>query len=455
MSAHEFDEQLNAYIDGVLSDEERQAVQERLAADPEARKRLTELRAVVDALHALPRAKAPCDLAGAVMAQVQPAPKARRISTLGLFARGVALAAACILVAWGVSLLLRQEERPKGYELAKTEPALTQADEATSSDEAEDLRESEDAPLQPVPHPEPAPEPVVAMQRADVERDTVALGAEKKGDDKTPDAFDYREEAPATSKLKRHVAEVAAQAPSDELLASARKEEAAPEDAVKDAATRGRPTTSDDTWQRADSTPESEVTIQSEEAPAEEMIDALEKRAPAQAGRVTGEGAIRKRTRAADLAEIGRAQALSRARMATLLSAQGYGQLAAVLAGTYRAREAAFDEKEIAADLSAGVHAETLDPGRFTNIFFVEKPVDDPHALAVRLLSNQATVAANRKNLSPQGALHVYYQVPNGRFAPLPVATATDEDALKGAPASAPAVDNLIVIVPQEAEETE
>ena len=444
MSAHEFDEQLNAYIDGVLSDEERRTVEERLAADPDARKRLSELRAVVDALHALPRAKAPSDLAGAVMAQVQPAPKVRRFSTLGLFTRGVALAAACILVAWGVSLVLRQKERAgeEAYELARTDRGLTQAQDAEHAEPPAKEREEEAGSLDRPPETPPAP--LVAMQRADVERDTVALGTEQTGGAKTPDAFDHQEEAPAASRLKRHVAEVAAQAPSDELLASACKEEAAREDGVKGTATLPLPAGADE---------KAGVAAKPEKALAKKTIDALAERAPAQAGRITDESAVRRRARAAGFAKLERAQALSRARMAGMLSAQGYGQLAAILTGTYRAGEAAFNEKEIAADLSAGMHPETLEPGRFTNIFFVETP---SRALAVKLSSNQADVAANRENLSSQGALHVYYQTPNGRFAPLPEEEEADADqgAAETTPAAGPA-NNLIVIVPQETKETE
>ncbi|MCS6844406.1 MAG: zf-HC2 domain-containing protein [Caldilineales bacterium] len=53
------DELLSAYLDGRLSHEQRRRVEERLAADPEAARRLRELRYTVQTLRAAPRAPVP------------------------------------------------------------------------------------------------------------------------------------------------------------------------------------------------------------------------------------------------------------------------------------------------------------------------------------------------------------------------------------------------------------
>ena len=56
------DEQLSAYLDGELSAAERQAVEDRLAREPDARALLEGLRQTSNLVAALPRASAPASL---------------------------------------------------------------------------------------------------------------------------------------------------------------------------------------------------------------------------------------------------------------------------------------------------------------------------------------------------------------------------------------------------------
>lgn len=70
------DEVLSAYLDGQLSQEQQRRVEERLAADPEAARRLRELRYTVDTLKAAPRA--PLPRAFTLHAATAPAPTQRR-----------------------------------------------------------------------------------------------------------------------------------------------------------------------------------------------------------------------------------------------------------------------------------------------------------------------------------------------------------------------------------------
>ena len=67
MTAWFDDEQLSAYLDGELTPQERRSVEERLAADPAARKLLAELRAQREMIQGLPRFSIPRDLSHSVV----------------------------------------------------------------------------------------------------------------------------------------------------------------------------------------------------------------------------------------------------------------------------------------------------------------------------------------------------------------------------------------------------
>jgi anti-sigma factor RsiW len=71
MTAWFDDEQLSAYLDGELTPQERRAVEERLSADPAARKLLAELRAQREMIQGLPRFSIPRDLSQSVVALAQ------------------------------------------------------------------------------------------------------------------------------------------------------------------------------------------------------------------------------------------------------------------------------------------------------------------------------------------------------------------------------------------------
>lgn len=71
MTARFDNEQLSAYLDGELTPQERRSVEERLAADPAARKLLAELRAQRDMIRGLPQLPIPRDLSRSVVTLAQ------------------------------------------------------------------------------------------------------------------------------------------------------------------------------------------------------------------------------------------------------------------------------------------------------------------------------------------------------------------------------------------------
>jgi anti-sigma factor RsiW len=94
-------ELLSAYVDDQLAPAERAALEARLAAEPELRAALDDLRALVAGLRTLPDLRAPRDLR-LTAAQVQPR---RRILPLPAFASGLSAVAAALLLTAGVVLL--------------------------------------------------------------------------------------------------------------------------------------------------------------------------------------------------------------------------------------------------------------------------------------------------------------------------------------------------------------
>src|SRR5438046_797719 len=112
-------EQLSAYLDGELSDAERTKVEAFVSRDPEARQLLSELRAMTQELHGLPRAKASDRLLEGVRTRLErralldgrgdPAPAASSARAHGW--RWVA-AAAVIALAFVTLYLVRQQRHP-------------------------------------------------------------------------------------------------------------------------------------------------------------------------------------------------------------------------------------------------------------------------------------------------------------------------------------------------------
>jgi hypothetical protein len=101
--------ELSAYLDGELTPERARAVEERLAESPAARQLLEELRGVTDQLAALPRHRAPDELAAALQRAAEQqlprgaSPPLRRLRTLRLLARltvSAAALAACVLIGY-------------------------------------------------------------------------------------------------------------------------------------------------------------------------------------------------------------------------------------------------------------------------------------------------------------------------------------------------------------------
>ncbi|MHC4982303.1 MAG: anti-sigma factor family protein [Planctomycetota bacterium] len=104
-------EQLSAYLDGELSDDEAKRVEQAIRADEALAGELEKLRAMRELLRGLPKAKAPDDLADRVMAQAErltlvgaaPQRQARRQFRWVRYAA----AAAIILLAVGIGVVVR------------------------------------------------------------------------------------------------------------------------------------------------------------------------------------------------------------------------------------------------------------------------------------------------------------------------------------------------------------
>ncbi len=105
-------QRLSAYLDGELSERQRQAVERLLQASPEARELLAELQANANALRRVPRHQLPSDFAPQVMdtiakQQLQPGRRAAwRPAPRTLALAGVA---ASLLVAVGIGSLYFQD----------------------------------------------------------------------------------------------------------------------------------------------------------------------------------------------------------------------------------------------------------------------------------------------------------------------------------------------------------
>lgn len=108
LTPHDY-EQLSAYLDGVLSEAERRALEARLLDEPELRRELEALRATVVLIRGLPPVKAPRDFT--LTAQMARPPRLLFLPTTAAFS-AVSAAAATLLVALGLVLLLSRSGSP-------------------------------------------------------------------------------------------------------------------------------------------------------------------------------------------------------------------------------------------------------------------------------------------------------------------------------------------------------
>lgn len=124
MTHDELEYSISQYLDGTLPPLERDALEERLAGDAEARALLGEYRALDRALkEELPVPQVRWDRlqAGIVSAVAQEEPPVRHYSmTWARYAAGVA-AAACVLIAVTVAMLVSQEDRAPAGSVASIE----------------------------------------------------------------------------------------------------------------------------------------------------------------------------------------------------------------------------------------------------------------------------------------------------------------------------------------------
>lgn len=163
-------ELLSAYLDGELSDRDRRALEERLAAESDLRRALDELRVTVRLLNSLPRLKAPRSFA------LDPAQFGRRASwwqrvlasgALLQWSGALGTAASIILVVLGLTL-------GRG----DSEPAQdAQAPSATLS--AAPAAASLPTPLPVTPTLAPSPLPPMASELDGAEADIAAESAEE------------------------------------------------------------------------------------------------------------------------------------------------------------------------------------------------------------------------------------------------------------------------------------
>lgn len=130
-------EQLSGYLDGELTDQQRQQVEGLLAESPQARQLLAELRQTARLVGELPRAKAPPGLAESIAAAVgtggpPTSPSAARTIRWPLWFGGSAVAAAGILLVVGLFLYQRQPAQLPETQVADTyappEPGQPTAD---------------------------------------------------------------------------------------------------------------------------------------------------------------------------------------------------------------------------------------------------------------------------------------------------------------------------------------
>jgi len=489
----DFDERLSAYIDGALSDEDRRAVEERLARDEAARARLAELRKIVDAVRSLPKASAPPGLAGDVMDRIRQTARPARGPVFRTFFAGVGLAAAAVFVAFIVSVVLPpagRHETPedRNFALSDGEPMSDQtlgrqirtesAREAGAEVSLHARRsgvargiEADDASEMPAA----APPPVAAFGAAG---EAESLGAARP---KAKDGWKFAVDAPEAAQGPAVAAQRAepAMRPEEEEVERLRGRGYA-------GAAAGVPLRAAEAFNESDDYGKGQ---EKGGAPVPETetatVDRLQYRQGAKrAGdRLVGGG----------LGDADKQTAVAAAnmRIAEVLRREGYHQLASLLVPVDADRK---DLKEIAhapkRDSAAVGKSEgrvtarslrkraptPLDPSIFSNVFFVETPpAEGKQASRVTILTNGDTVETNRKSFSAKGDVYVYYRTPAGGYVMLgeleqafkdergdadksKPAASKPAEALNEAKAparSAPSARSLVVIVPRATKEKE
>lgn len=119
LTPHDY-EQLSAYLDGVLSEAERRALEARLLDEPDLRRELEALRATVALVRGLPPVKAPRDFT--LTAQMARPPRLLFLPTTAAFS-AISAAAAVLLVALGLVVLLSRSG-PAAAPPVMDEPAV-------------------------------------------------------------------------------------------------------------------------------------------------------------------------------------------------------------------------------------------------------------------------------------------------------------------------------------------
>lgn len=472
MIERDFDEQLSAYIDGALGDEERRAIEERLARDDAARARLAELREVIAAVRSLPRASAPPGLARDIMDQVRRTPRPVRGPAFRSFLAGVGLAAAAVFVAFAISVVLPPLGRHKTPEDRTF--ALTESEEVPERSTFGQMRaETKAGPESEVPSnlpqtglavhmvademskapPAAAPTPEVGLARKVELID--ALGARAK--DAPAFTFDTRD---------------AAQGPAVDVE-RLREEDQSVKEGVAPSISNGLCDSGTGPQKGAAAVAAARAPSATEHPPREALGRGWDRSVDSRLGESKKEDAVAAATQ----------------RIAQVLRTQGYRELAALLVPVaaddksamkiVRASKPAGGAGGTAADEArvSYVRAKALPPpdaSAFSNVIFVETPpASGAEEARISFLTNADDLGTNRKRLSAKGDVYVYYRTPAGAFAPLPEPDAArrrgreeaepiEQAASKPAEARAagealaehaPAVNNLVVIVPRVTKE--
>ncbi len=159
-----FTEQLNAYLDGELDDQQRQAVEDRLTHDTDARAELNNLRERVRLIKNLPRESAPSDLLGNILTAAQttdenvhrrtkPRSTLHTLRSITLVAAALAL---CVTVGlWSASLTERPNRR---VAVSSIEPDIR-----NRAIETFESIQSEVAPSRPLAKSQPTQTAITAM----------------------------------------------------------------------------------------------------------------------------------------------------------------------------------------------------------------------------------------------------------------------------------------------------
>jgi anti-sigma factor RsiW len=110
-------EQMTAYLDAELSDDEAAAFEARLADDPEARAEVEQLRRVMSLVQSLPEVQAPPDFAEKVARRVRRRMALGADSTWSLLAVPFqVLSIVVILTVAGLYMMAQLEQQPLGIE---------------------------------------------------------------------------------------------------------------------------------------------------------------------------------------------------------------------------------------------------------------------------------------------------------------------------------------------------